>query len=78
MFDAKKYFRTNGCVYGVISRIRDDGSQINCGVVFFNNYEEARRWAHYREFDYGEHRYMRSLVSKSQAQGIIHFKQNEF
>lgn len=74
MFNPKKYFERTGYIYGTISRWEDDGTKVKCGVVFFNDYEEAKRWLHYKERDFDPRGYGRSLVSKSQAYGFIHFK----
>ena len=75
MFDAKKYFDKQGYIYGKIRRWDDTGKEIKCGVVFFDDYDEAKRWLHYDEqFGFNPDGYGKSLCSKSQAYGFIHFR----
>lgn len=73
-FDSKKYFDKTGYIYGVMRRRNEDGTQIKCGVVMFRDYNEAQKWVHYEEkIGFDPDGYEKSLVSKSQAYGFIHF-----
>lgn len=74
-FNPKKYFDKTGYIYGVMRRWKDDGTMVKCGVVYFNNYDEAKRWLHFDEqYGFNPEGYGKSLVSHSQAYGFIHFK----